>query len=135
LVKAEQYIKASWLGRQDAEVGKHLAEIAEAKGDKNGALLDYELALATVPTYDLMGTHKDPGPVELDLMARAEALRKAGAKASLPDPHDALQKLRFLPLGPANGLTGTAEYKFIVAAPWTGWNRWGRRLCRAEKNG
>jgi tetratricopeptide (TPR) repeat protein len=116
LVKAEQYVRASWLGRQDAEVGKHMGEIEAARGNKNAALLDYQMALATIPTYDMLGVHKERRtPVEVDLAARIEGLRKGGAQGGATDPTQALQKLRFLPLGPANGLNGTAEYKLLVS--------------------
>jgi tetratricopeptide (TPR) repeat protein len=116
LAKAEQYVKASWLGRQDAEVGKHMGEIEAAKGNKNAALLDYQMALATVPGYDMLGVHKERRtPVEVDLAARIEALRKSGAQAGATDAKQALQKLRFIPLGPASGLNGTAEFKLLVS--------------------
>jgi hypothetical protein len=47
--------------------------------------------------------------------AKAEALRKSGAKSSLHDTPDALQKIRFLPVGAANGWNGDAEYRLLLA--------------------
>jgi tetratricopeptide (TPR) repeat protein len=121
---AEQYVRASWLGRQSEEVGKHLGEIAEAKGQKTDALKDYLLALETATKVDAMGVHREPGPMEKDLNARAEALRNAGVKANIPE--DALQKLRMIPIGLANGLNGVGEYKILVGA---------RGIVRVEPSG
>ena len=109
---AEQYVRAAWLGRQDFEVGKHLGEIALARGDKNAALTDYELAIATVPQYDAMGVHKELSPDQKDLRQKADDLRKSGAKAETKDAKTALQKVRTIPL-PWGG-DGVAEYKLLV---------------------
>jgi hypothetical protein len=50
------------------------------------------------------------------LTERAKELRKAGAKTTVDDAPSALQKLRTLHLGPANGLDGTAEYRMLLSA-------------------
>ena len=113
---AEQYVGASWRGRQDAEVGKHMAEIALARGDKAAALRDYELADATFPPYDMMGVHSEPGAAQKQLRASAEALRKPGATARKNDAQAGLAEMRKVPLGPADGLDGVAEYKMLLTA-------------------
>jgi tetratricopeptide (TPR) repeat protein len=115
--EGERYVKAGWLNSQTAEGGEHLGEIAAAKGNKDAALHAYELALATIPAYDLMGVPKPPSPVQKEMTQRADALRKAGAKSSAHgDSHEGLQKVRTFPLGPAAGLNGTAEYRLLLSA-------------------
>jgi transglutaminase-like putative cysteine protease/tetratricopeptide (TPR) repeat protein len=111
--EAQEYVGASWAGRQSEEVGKHLGEIAEANGDKNVALMDYMLADATIVKYDVMGVHRDGGPEAKLLNDRMAALRKTGAKGTLPE--NALQKLRTIPIGAANGMNGVGEYRFLVS--------------------
>jgi tetratricopeptide (TPR) repeat protein len=114
---AEGYVKAGWLNSQSAEGGEHLGEMAAAKGDKDGALHAYELALATIPAYDAMGVRRPPPPIQKELTQRADALRKAGAKSPAHgDSHEGLQKMRTFPLGPAAGLDGTAEYRLLLSA-------------------
>jgi hypothetical protein len=124
VAEAEDYVKASWLGRQSEEVGKHLGEIAEAKGDKNEAVKDYLLAIQKLPSHDAMGVRQDLGPEGKLLNARVEALTKGGAKAK--DMGDALQKMRMIPIGSANGLTGVGEYKILVS---------GGAIVRVEQSG
>ena len=99
--EAQEYVGASWMGRQSAEVGKHLGEIAAANGDKDGALLDYMLA------------SENPGADTKLLNEREDALRKEGAKAQVPE--NAIQKMRTISIGSANRLNGVAEYKFLVS--------------------
>jgi tetratricopeptide (TPR) repeat protein len=113
--QAEDYLNAAWLNDQNAVIGGHLGELWLARGDKHSALTAYELAMGTIPPYDMMGVKKAPGEEELKLKAKAEALKKAGAKSSTPDPHAALQKLRTIPAGPAKGLDGTAEYRLLLS--------------------
>ncbi len=112
--QAERYVRAAWLGRQDVEVGKHLAELDEAHGDRNAALLDYELAIATDPGYDLRGVRREPGPETKELIDRAEALRKAGAHSGVTNTAAALAQVRKLPLG--SGPDGVAEYRLLLNA-------------------
>jgi tetratricopeptide (TPR) repeat protein len=114
LDEAESYLNAAWLNGQSAEIGEHLGELLAAKGNKTAALKAYELALATIPPYDMMGVKKAPGAEEKKLKERTEALRQAGAKPSLHDPHKALTEIRTISLGSANGLNGTAEYRLLL---------------------
>ena len=112
--RAEPYVRAAWLGRQNVEVGKHLAEVDKARGERNAALTDYELAIATDPGYDMRGVRREPGPETKELMERAEALRKAGARSGVKSSATALAEVRKVPLGP--GADGLAEYKVLVGA-------------------
>jgi tetratricopeptide (TPR) repeat protein len=99
---ARDYVEASWTGRQSQEVGKHMGEIAEASGEKDAALLDYILA------------DQAHGPDSKVLNEKEDVLRKDGAKAKAPE--NAMQKMRTISIGPANGLNGVAEYKFLVSS-------------------
>ncbi len=113
--EAQEYIGAAWQGRQDAEVGTHLAEIEAAEGNRNAALEDYEMAKETMPKYDMMGVHTEPDAASKELNAKMDALRDHGAHSQSLDPRTALTKLRTVSLGPANGLNGVAEYKLLVS--------------------
>ncbi len=112
--EAETYIRASWRGRQSAEVGKHLAEILLARGDKDAALATYRMAIAA----------SSPGDLQKELQAAAEKLHSSGAHESKVDAPDALRALRTMPLGP--GENGVAEYKLLINA---------QGLVRAEPAG
>jgi tetratricopeptide (TPR) repeat protein len=46
LASAERYIRASWTLNQHGEVGDHLAQILEKRGQKDNAIQMYALALA-----------------------------------------------------------------------------------------
>ena len=142
--EAERYIRAAWEGRQDLEVGKHLGEIELARGNKNAALTDYELAQAAAPSYDMMGVHTEPNAMQKELMRRTEELRKQGAHSTISDARESLQKVRTIPLGPAAGLNGVAEYKLLVSGDavqrvvWTGSKTLPggeERLKKAKLNG
>jgi tetratricopeptide (TPR) repeat protein len=61
LEEAESYLKAAWRNEQVTDIGEHLAEVEAAKGDKNKALEQYELAAGTIPTVNMMGAKKEPG--------------------------------------------------------------------------
>ena len=123
--EGQSYIRAAWLNYQSADVGEHLGEIALDKGDKNAALTDYELALATIPGYEMRlvtqgkgmttQTAQPQSAIQKELTAKADALRKDGAKSAAPNSPAALQKLRTISLGPAQGLNGTAEYRLLLS--------------------
>jgi tetratricopeptide (TPR) repeat protein len=111
--EGEAYIKASWTGRQDAEVGKHLAEIALARGDKNAALSYYEMGIATEPRVNAGGVHRELDAVGKAMVVEADKLRKAGARSAVSGAAG-LEKLRRPTLGP--GTDGYAEYKLLISA-------------------
>ena len=113
LQEAEQYVQASWKGRQDAEVGKHLGEIAEARGDRTAALQDYDLAIETIPKTDDMGVRRAPRPADQDLRERAEGLRSKGVKAPAQS-FVALEAVRKHPLG--RGEDGVAFYRVLLSS-------------------
>jgi len=114
LAEAESYLQAAWVNRQDAEVGEHLAKIAEANGNKEEALRLWELALATYPKYLLPGVRITPGAKQKELMEHVETLRKAGTKEPAGDADEALLQLRTVSLGDSGGVTGSAEYRLLL---------------------
>jgi tetratricopeptide (TPR) repeat protein len=115
LAEAENYIQSAWVNRQDAEIGEHLAEIAEAKGNPDQALRLWELALATYPNFQRPSVRKTPGATQKELIEHIEALRKAGVKEPAEDADEALLQLRTVSLGASGGLIGTAEYRLLLS--------------------
>jgi tetratricopeptide (TPR) repeat protein len=116
LDQALAYIHAAWLNNETAEVGSHLAQIALARGNKAEALHDFELASATISSYDMMGVRKAPTALQKELLQHIEELRKPGTRPATgkPDLHEDLIQLRTIPLGPAKGASGAAEYRLLL---------------------
>ncbi|MGB9407837.1 MAG: DUF3857 domain-containing protein [Terracidiphilus sp.] len=115
IAEAESYIQSAWLNRQDAEVGEHMAEIAEAKGNSDEALRFLELALATYPNYQRPGVRKTPSVIQKELTEHIDALRKTGTREPSGNADEALLQLRTISLGDAGGFTGTAEYSLLLS--------------------
>jgi tetratricopeptide (TPR) repeat protein len=126
LEEAESYVKAAWINAPSPTLAEHLGEIEAARGRKDDALTTYALGVATIPQYDALGVKKSPGTEDKKLQARVEELRKSGAKTSLRDAQDGLQKLRTVPLGAAKGMNGVAEYRLLLS---------DGKVQRAEKMG
>ncbi|HWW96596.1 MAG TPA: DUF3857 domain-containing protein [Edaphobacter sp.] len=116
LEEAEDYLRAAWANSQSEVNAEHVGQVAAARGRKNDALTAYELGIAA----------SHPGDEQKKLQARAESLRKEGAKSSVGDAAAQLQKNRKIPLGPARGLNGVAEYRLLLS---------GGKVVRAEKSG
>lgn len=116
LDEAETYETAAWHNSLSTTEAEHMAAIAKARGAKNEALTYDELALETISPYDDMGVKKEPSDDQKRIEADAAALRKAGAKSSVPvkDGGAALQHLRAIPMGPAK-VKGFAQYKLLLA--------------------
>jgi tetratricopeptide (TPR) repeat protein len=124
--EAESYLKAAWRNNQSATVGGHLAEVALARGNKEAALVDFELAIATIPQHDMLGKKKALGADGIKLQAKADALRKAGAKSVTLDKQRKLLELRTVPMGEAKDMNGVAEYRLLLS---------GGKITRVEKIG
>jgi tetratricopeptide (TPR) repeat protein len=114
--EAKDYLEAAWRNLQSATVGEHLGDVKAKLGDFAGARAVYELALATIPPYDMMGVHKEVGPEGKRLKAKIEQMNRAGAKVAINDAQAKVQGMRRIPLGPANGRDGVAEYKLLMSA-------------------
>jgi len=112
--EARSYIAAAWRARQDATLGLHLGDIAMADNDPNAAFTAYQLALTMMPN-----THvgMPPSFIEMSekLKAAVDRARKAGGKSPVKDWRAALQAMRTIPLGPAEGRVGSAEYRILIS--------------------
>jgi tetratricopeptide (TPR) repeat protein len=115
IAAAESYIRPAWINRESAEIGEHLAEIAQIKGDPDEALRLWELAQATFPNYLRPSVRKTPGATQKELTEHIEALRKAGVKEPAGDPDETLRQLSTVPLGPSDGRTGSAECRLLLS--------------------
>ncbi len=115
LDEAESYLTAAWLNSQSPVTGEHLAAWKAASGDRNGALAQYELALATVPATGAMGVRKAPGPDQKRLQEQVDHLRSAGAKSTISDAPKRLQQLRMFQLGAWNRPNAVTEYRLLLA--------------------
>jgi tetratricopeptide (TPR) repeat protein len=124
--EAAAYLKAAWLNAQSDTTAEHLGEVSLARGRKDEALTTYELGIATISPYDMMGARKPPGAEEKKLKARVDALRKAGAHSSVHDAPSRLREIRTVSLGAARGMDGVAEYRLLLS---------GGKVLRAEKTG
>ncbi len=97
-----------------------MGDLLAAKKDRAGAMKMYELGLATITPYTSMGVKRDQ-PTAQETKLR-EKLKAAGGvapkdiKAAEMERGKTLQEMRKIPLGPAGGHTGTAEYKLLIGA-------------------
>jgi len=114
LDEALTYIEAGWRGQPDLEGGKHVGEVLAARGDKQGALNAYELAIATQPGYNALGVHTEPSEQQKQVQALADALRASGVKAATGNVGLKLQEVRKVQLGAASGRSGNAEYMILL---------------------
>ncbi len=114
--EAEGFLKAAWVNAQSDTVAEHAGKLEASRGKKNEALTTYRLGIAA----------SRPGAEQKKLQALAEALQKTGAKSSMTDANKKLQEDRKIPLGPANGLNGVAEYKLLLS---------GNKVVQAKKSG
>jgi tetratricopeptide (TPR) repeat protein len=116
LERARDYVSAAWKNQLDPVVGEHLGEIDEARGHKEQALADYELALAAVAKFDAMGVRKAPGSQEKLIEEHIKTLNQAGFKSPPAEihAHPLITQARTLQLGPAEGAKGSAEYRFLL---------------------
>lgn len=116
LDEAEGFLKAAWINAQSDTVAEHVGRLQASGGKTNEALTTYWLGIAA----------SRPGAERKKLQALAEALQKKGAKSPLTDANKKLQEDRKIPLGPANGLNGVAEYKLLLS---------GDKVVQAKKSG
>ena len=118
--EAENFLRAAWVNRQDAEVGEHIGDLLASRKDRVGAAKMYELALATIPPYNAMGVKRDkPTAQEIKLREKLKANGGTVAKDSVRQQMDGaktLQEMRKIPLGPGDGRSGMAEFKLLISA-------------------
>src|SRR3984957_15981082 len=104
LDKAEKYVSAAWGLGHHGEVGDHLGQIYEKKGNKNRALETYALSMNGLR----------PTPETRD---RLSALAGGGAKAdtAVANYKAELERLRTIDLGKAAKVTGNAEFFVLLS--------------------
>jgi tetratricopeptide (TPR) repeat protein len=102
--KAEKYVSSAWQLGQHGEVGDHLGQIYEKRGEKNKAIETYALAMTGLrpvsETHDRL-THL------------------AGATAK-PAPSAELEQLRTITVPCAQGIAGSGQFFVILAASSSG---------------
>ncbi|MCL2660015.1 MAG: DUF3857 domain-containing protein [Acidobacteriaceae bacterium] len=124
--EAEGYIRAAWLNQPSAEVGLHLGEIEEKKGNLSAALSTYRIPLKATSALSLasMGNNL-PNQIRSKMLTaiakqdaatgklheRVQALEAKGIKA--PDTDE--QKMRTFALGKFSGKDTDIEYDFAVS--------------------
>ncbi len=104
LDKAEKYVSASWQLGQHGEVGDHLGQIYEKRGDKDSAVRAYALANSALR----------PTPETRDRLA-ALAGGSAKADAAVAKYKEDLQKSRTIDLGKVAKETGSAEFFVLLS--------------------
>jgi tetratricopeptide (TPR) repeat protein len=109
---AEQYIRAAWKSDPHAEVGLHLGEIVEKRGDQVEAMQVYEMAL-------IGAKRNSPTPVIDELHARVDALKKQGVKPQYPHAESVLQEQRTFHVPRTGTMKGSAIYLLQVSAAKT----------------
>ncbi len=104
LDKAEKYVSAAWGLGHHGEVGDHLGQIYEKKGNKNRALETYALSMNGLR----------PTPETRD---RLSALAGGGAKAdtAVANYKAELERLRTIDLGKVAKVTGNAEFFVLLS--------------------
>ena len=105
MAKAEKYVNAAWLLGEHGEVGDHLAQIYEKRGDKGDAINTYAMALSGLrPALETQG--------------RLAALVGGEAKvpAAIKQHKLALQATRTLKLGKIAPVAGTADFFVVLTA-------------------
>jgi tetratricopeptide (TPR) repeat protein len=129
LDQAKEYLRAAWLNNPSETVGLHLGELQEAQGEPNAALATYDMARAAVGNVRYNGMKIQSVTIRVDGMPRSEtpdgkelerridALRHKGAvDKSSGEAFTRLQNLRKLKIGSAEGRSGTADYKVLMAS-------------------
>lgn len=115
LAEAMSFVQASFTNSPSFETGKHVGEMLVARGDNAGAITAYEAAIALEPTFNAMGVHTEPSAKQKQLQAVVDKLRRTSRKSSSPAANLVVQ-MRTIPLGPANGRSGNAEYRILFKA-------------------
>jgi tetratricopeptide (TPR) repeat protein len=104
LDKAEKYVAAAWGLGHHGEVGDHLGQIYEKRGDKNLALQTYALSLSAL--------RPDP-----ETRGRLATLTGGEAKvdATVAKYKENLQQLRTIDLGKVAKETGSADFFILLS--------------------
>jgi len=122
LDKAEKYVKAAWLLGQHGEVGDHLGQIYEKRGEKEKAIHTYALSLSGLrPIPETRGR----------LAGLVGGENKVDAIVS--KYHDELQAMRTMKLADHPTLTGSAESFVLLSEGNNGASVDGVKLVNGEE--
>jgi hypothetical protein len=105
-------VRASWRSSPNGEVGLHLGEILEKKGDAVGAMRVYEMALSRTGGNGVT-------PVATELHARVGGLKKKGVAVQDAYPDRSLQDQRTFPVPRPAGAKGSGVFVAQVSAAKT----------------
>jgi tetratricopeptide (TPR) repeat protein len=112
---AEDYLRAAWLSYPNTIVGLHLGQVQEAKGQIDHAFDTYEMAQTAGISYRRDGTSTSVVSTDQELSRRINLLRHKGTHDRfIGESSEKLQGLRKLPLGAAEGRSGTADYTVLM---------------------
>ena len=122
LDKAEKYVAAAWELGQHGEVGDHLGQIYEKRGEKEKAIRTYALAMS--------GLRPIPETRE-----RLGSLLGGGDKvaATVAKYHDELQGMRTTKLKQQPSRAGSAEYFVLLGATNSGLSVEGAKFVSGEE--
>jgi tetratricopeptide (TPR) repeat protein len=122
LDKAEKYVSAAWQLGQHGEVGDHLGQIYEKRGEKDKAIRTYAMALN--------GLRPIP-----ETRGRLGSLLGGDDKvaAAISKYHNDLQEMRTLKLNDRAALTGSAEYFVLLGAATSGVSVDGAKFVSGEE--
>ena len=98
--KAERYVSAAWQLGQHGEVGDHLGQIYEKRGEKDKAVQTYELAM----------TGLRPVPETSD------RLKHLAGDSAKPADNTRLQSLRTAPVSCPTGVAGSGQFFAMLTA-------------------
>jgi tetratricopeptide (TPR) repeat protein len=103
--KAQKYVDAAWTLGEHGEVGDHLAQIYERRGQKNDAIRTYAMSMSGLrPALETKG--------RLAALVGGDANATKAVEQHRPD----LQTLRTIHLGKVASVSGTADFFVIVTS-------------------
>lgn len=125
--KAENFVRAAWLLRQDPVIGEHLGEVYEKEKKVTEAEKTYELAVAAVnlQPFGMPGGLSRNQKQADEISSRYQKL--AGKKPSINESRclpngqwtktigEQLSQIRSVSFGKQPGLSGSAEFKIVFA--------------------
>jgi tetratricopeptide (TPR) repeat protein len=120
--KAEKYVAAAWELGQHGEVGDHLGQIYEKRGEKEKAIHTYALALSGLR----------PIPETRGRLGRLLGGEDKVA-ATVAKYHDELQEMRTTRLKDRPPSTGSAEYFVLLGAAKSGVSVEGAKFVSGEE--
>ena len=104
---AKSYLSAAWRASLQADVGNHLGQLYEAKGQKDEASTTFALAQGALNSTSTPDVRKQ-------INDSVQRLKKAGAKPGPANPTAALQDLRTYKITRPDGASGWGTFRLEV---------------------